>query len=126
MIRFEVTGMVTAIPRASQMTTEFMRASVLKDVEEGRKVYTRTGGWEEPQRFGSNGRGRYTRIRIASEGEQQQTADFWIAEYEMTTATFEKLIALEVGDRVKLTGYVAYSNQSFQARPTHVRFLGAK
>lgn len=119
MIRFETTGMVVARPRAGQLTAESQRAYWEKN--QGKVGFS--GEWREPGRYGVNSKGRHTRIRLATEGEHQQTADFWINDYEVTGATFEKLLALEIGDRVKLTGYISHSNSYFTSRPTHVRFF---
>jgi hypothetical protein len=127
MIAFSLTGKVVAIPRSGQFTTEFMRASIERTIAEGKKVYTRSGGWEEPKRYGIGRRYedgqpvdvRCTTLRVETDGGPEQTADLWITEERVGKATFERVLALEVGARVKITGTVkstlAYNTFSPQA-----------
>jgi hypothetical protein len=118
MISFKTTGVVVAIPRSGQFTTERTRADIEARLERGEKVYTASGGWEEPSRFGitvthkdgERTESRHTVVRIKSIVGDQQTCDFWITEAGIGGAAFEKLLKAEAGDRVMVSGHLVCEN----------------
>lgn len=97
MIPFQTTAKVKGVPRASQLTTE---AYLTLRRGRGHRL-------PEPSRYGINSQGRYTILRVATEAEAlTEVVDFWVEEARIGEADFERLLALEVGDRVKLAGRV--------------------
>jgi hypothetical protein len=127
----ETTGVLTHIPRAGQFTTEFSRADILKRIAEGKTIFSEVKGWKEPRRFGgcllsdTGEHSRYTSLRIQTEGQHEQHADFWVIEEYVGNAMFERVLDLEAGSRVKLRGYVKHSNSHFTPTTTRVLIVKA-
>jgi len=114
---FRVTGTVTHIARAGQFATEARR----KWHEEARGTVGVPDEWREPSRFGIHQRAgkseRYTTLRIELDGDRGLSWDAWVDETDAGKTTFERVLKLEPGDRVSITGELGRVYGPFQVGP---------